>query len=113
MNQLVSDVKRALEEIKRLRGKVDSLNSVTTGSSSGTTSGVLLSDNNPTANNPGQPSSSGVGTLASRDDHQHETFEESGAGKYLQFVYTGDNPFEFVTDVDGQPVFAELDVIPE
>lgn len=106
MNQLVSDVKRALEEIKRLRGKVDSLNSVTTGSSGGTSSGVLLSDATPLQDSgAGSP---GTDALASRDDHIHPA--GAIAGQYLQFTYTNDNPFNFVVDGNGQPVFALLDV---
>jgi hypothetical protein len=106
MNQLVSDIKRALEEIKRLKGRVDNLKVVTTGSSSGTVSGVLLSDADPLP--VGAVADPGVGTEASRYDHVH--VGGTSSGKYRQFTYTGDNPFEFIVDGDGQPVFALLDL---
>lgn len=108
MNQLVSDIKRALEEIKRLQGRVDSLKVVTTGSSGGTTSGVLLSDADPLPVDPTTPDP-GVGIEASRYDHVHVGGTGSG-GQYRQFTYTGDNPFNFIVDGDGQPVFALLDL---
>lgn len=103
MNQLVSEVKRALEEVKRLRDKVDNLKSITSGSNSGVTSSVLLSDLDPLPDDPFTPNP-GVGNTASRFDHVH--VGGAGSGQYRQFVYTNDNPFEFVVDGDGQPVFA-------
>lgn len=106
MNQLVSDVKRALEEIKRLKGRVDNLGSITTGSAGGTTSGVLLSDSNPLP--VGAMPSPGDGTEASRWNHVH--VGDDGSGQYRQFVYTNDNPFEFVVDGAGQPVFSLQDL---
>lgn len=107
MNQLVSDVKRALEEIKRLRGKVDNLNSVTSGSGGSIPpSGVLLSDLDPLPD--GLVADPGVGNTASRWDHVHEAAPPSG--QYRQFTYTGDNPFQFITDGSGQPVFVLMDL---
>lgn len=108
MNQLVSDVKRALEEVKRLRDQVSNLQSVTSSSGGSIpTSGVLLSDLDPLP--VGAVADPGVGNTASRFDHVH-VGGSGNEGQYRQFVYTNDNPFEFVVDGDGQPVFALLDL---
>jgi hypothetical protein len=44
------------------------------------------------------------------DGLEFGTFPPPALTKYRQFVFTGDNPFTFVTDSDGQPVFALLDL---
>lgn len=71
-------------------------------------SAVLLSDETPQP--VGLVGDPGVGMAASRDDHVHEAPAPPVIGQYRQFVYTSDNPFTFVVDGDGQPVFALLDL---
>lgn len=100
MNQLISEVKKATEDIKRLKGRVDSIFGNVSFVSNGAVSGVLLSDADPQPVSPTTPDP-GISPLASRDDHVHV----GASGKYRQFTYTGDVPFEFIVDGEGQPVF--------
>lgn len=142
MNQLISDVKRALDEIKRLRGRVDTFSTGSTLMIPNGVSGVLLSNANPTIINDDDVPVPGVSTEAARSDHGHgenltgtplsdnipepvgdigaagtspegsrsDHVHVGAAGQYRQFVYDNSNPFQFVVDGAGQPIFALEDL---
>jgi hypothetical protein len=110
VQQLFDEVQKLKEEVRRLKGRQDRVSSG--GTLIQTTSGVLLSDNDPTTTTPGDLPDPGVGTRASRDDHEHGNDGGSGtAGQYRQFVYeVSGGTFTFLTDSDGNPIFVLEDL---
>lgn len=105
INDLWRILKLHTDQLRNLEAKQQAIapggNVIITGGS-----GVLLSDDDPlpVADLPDP----GTSMEASRSDHVH--VGGTSSGQYRMFVYTNDNPFQFVVDGDGQPVFSLQDL---